>query len=193
MQSITYQNCLDNLCETLEEIIDIETSNPCEPQPKTLLPYTHSIDHYSNNSSCPECLDFQKKWTIRKTKGKITDWWNKETLEIDILRAGDNSTYPKLGDQVTINYVIKSIDGIGIDWSRKPFKFRVGSPKVMKGLNKAIRRLSLGVKAKLYLPAHLAYGWNPPNQQVKPFSEIIMTIDIISIKKNLNPVHLGCL
>jgi FKBP-type peptidyl-prolyl cis-trans isomerase len=52
-------------------------------------------------------------------------------------------------------------DGARFDSSRergKPFKFKIGSEQVIPGLDQGVSQLSIGERAKITIPAHLAYG-----------------------------------
>ena len=52
-------------------------------------------------------------------------------------------------------------DGARFDSSRdrgKPFKFKIGSEQVIPGLDQGVSQLSIGERAKIIIPAHLAYG-----------------------------------
>jgi FKBP-type peptidyl-prolyl cis-trans isomerase len=126
----------------------------------------------------------QQKWTIKHTGGNVKDWWDRVSLVRDTLKSGDNYTYPRKGDFVQIDYVGKLLNGKSFGWSRKPLRFRIGDPGVIDGLNKGVKQMSLGEKAKLYIPAEMAYGWTGGSDNlVPPDSDIIMTVTLLQVQR----------
>jgi FK506-binding protein 1 len=82
--------------------------------------------------------------------------------------------YPKPGNTVTIHYTGHLPEGRRFDSSRdrgKPFKFKIGHEQVIPGLDLGVAQLSIGERAKVTIPAHLAYG------ERYPFYFIIVSID----------------
>jgi FKBP-type peptidyl-prolyl cis-trans isomerase len=62
---------------------------------------------------------------------------------------------------VTVHYTGYLPDGRRFDSSRdrgKPFKFKLGNEQVIPGLDLGVAQLSIGERAKIIIPAHLAYG-----------------------------------
>ena len=137
------------------------------------------------DSKTNECrirhLKKQQQWTVKHTSNNVKDWWDTVTLQHETITPGYGK-YPKKGDIVVINYVTKDINGNGLDWSRKPYRFQVGDPSIMYGLNKGIVKLRLGETAKLYIPAEKAYGWLGINGTIKPNTDLIMKITLEKIK-----------
>lgn len=132
--------------------------------------------------------DFQRKWTIRKTKGNVLDWWDRDSLQHDIVIPGRGRRYPRCGDFVKVTFVTKLLDGTGVDWSRKPFKFVVGDPTVMKGLSQGVQLMRGGEKAKLYIPDFLGYGWwgltnTPGMAKIPENADLIMTVNLLEIRR----------
>lgn len=125
----------------------------------------------------------QQKWTIRHTGGNVKDWWDRISLIKDTISQGDNITYPKRGDTVEIDYVGKLLNGNSFGWSRKPLRFRIGDNTVISGLNKGLKKMSLGEKAKLYMPAEMAYGWVGTDSSIPPDSDLVMTITLLRLQK----------
>ena len=126
----------------------------------------------------------QQKWTIKHTGGNIKDWWDRTSLVHDTIKSGDDHTFPKKGDLVQIDYVGKLLNGTSFGWSRRPMRFRVGDSSVIIGLNRGIKQMSLGEKAKLYIPAEMAYGWvGGSDNLIPPDSDIIMTVTLHQIQK----------
>ena len=175
------------LCDTLEDLVDIyqqDYDSQCcgdeehYPQPNPVM----------GRKCCPEINQAcqkkwkkqQLKWEIRHNKGGLLDWWDRVTLQHETLEPGYGRR-PRCGDKVTITYVTKGLDGMSLDWSRRPYTFRVGDPNVMKGLNKGILKCHLGERARLYIPSGLAYGWEGVEGMIKPFTDVILSVDFQKI------------
>ena len=80
----------------------------------------------------------------------LDDWASHEvagSLSIIRVQDGDGTTFPRLGDTVTVHYrgTLQS-DGTEFDcsYSRRPFTFRVGAGEVIRGWDEGLVKLSLG-------------------------------------------------
>ena len=72
---------------------------------------------------------------------------------------GDEKTYPKDGDTCFVRYVGSLKSGEVFDSAQKElFAFRLGGGQVIEGWEVALRRMSLGERAVMQVPAALAYG-----------------------------------
>ena len=83
------------------------------------------------------------------------------TLRVEIVVAGDGISYPKPGDIVTIHYTGFLPNGKQFDSTKdrgKPLSFRVGNEEVIIGLDTAVSQLSNTERAKVTIPASMAYG-----------------------------------
>ncbi len=58
----------------------------------------------------------------------------------------------------------------------------VGSDAVIPGLDEGIRLLKKGGKAKVYIPAVLAYGPEPVVQGGKPYENLIFEVEVVDVK-----------
>ena len=171
-------NPLEYICQELQEYIQYE-DNPCNlDNPFNLFqpdktPISNNCRQYKRNQ--------EHKWILRNSKG--SSWWDKKTLEKTIIQKGKGMRTPKYGDIVTIDYVIKTSEGNGIDWTRKPLQFRVGDSNMITGVNRLICTMKKNEIAKLYIPAEMAFGWNPHQiLNIKPMTDIIMKITLNKIK-----------
>ena len=82
-------------------------------------------------------------------------------VSVEVFAAGDGINYPKPGNTVTVHYTGYLPDGARFDSSRdrgKPFRFKIGSEQVIPGLDQGVSQLSIGERAKIMIPSHLAYG-----------------------------------
>lgn len=80
-------------------------------------------------------------------------------LRLQIMSSG-NGARPKDHQQVLVAYKVFSLDGslIYSFEDSAPDTFRIGEGEQVRGLEEAIRLLPENSKARLVLPAHLAYG-----------------------------------
>ncbi|RPB20404.1 peptidyl-prolyl cis-trans isomerase [Terfezia boudieri ATCC MYA-4762] len=83
-----------------------------------------------------------------------------------VITQGDEVTFPKKGDLVTVHYVgtrkgDKGTDPVKFDSSRdrnEPFQVKIGMGRVIKAWDALIPTMSLGEKATLTCPPEFAYG-----------------------------------
>lgn len=106
-------------------------------------------------------------------------------LQIKMLRAGDGQHYPQQSQSVAIHYEAFLPGGKMWDSSKarkQPLRFRVATGQVIKGLDQAVSQLSIGSRAKVLIPAELAYGARgfpglvPPNTPIEFDMEILEII-----------------
>ncbi|CAG0917624.1 unnamed protein product [Notodromas monacha] len=82
-------------------------------------------------------------------------------VEVEVLKPGDGSTYPKLGQTVSVHYTGTLVDGTKFDSSKdrgRPFKFQIGRGEVIKGWDEGVKKMSLGETARLTCSPNYAYG-----------------------------------
>ena len=103
-------------------------------------------------------------------------------VEIVMVRAGDSESYPKQSQSVAVHYDAYLPNGTLWDSSRRreqPLRFRVGAGMVIPGLDEGVSQLSVGSRARIKIPAALAYGARgfpglvPPNTAVEFDLEIL--------------------
>ncbi|RVX65770.1 hypothetical protein B0A52_10376 [Exophiala mesophila] len=91
------------------------------------------------------------------------------SLQKRILRPGNGKDYPRKLDEVIIEYTgwlhdanlaDQGYKGEEFDSSagRGEFKIQIGVGKVIPGWDQLVPQMSLGEKATLTIPGHLAYG-----------------------------------
>lgn len=91
---------------------------------------------------------------------------------------------PKDGDQVTVNYIGKLLNGKEFDnsWKKdKPFKFIVGKKQVIKGWDRVIKRMHIGQRLRVRIPSELAYGSKGIGSIIPPNSDLIFVIKLLKI------------
>ena len=105
-------------------------------------------------------------------------------VTIKMLRAGATDTYPQSSQSVAVHYDAFLPSGKMWDSSRKrgrPLRFRLGSEQVIRGLDEVVSQLSLGMRARVTIPAELAYGERGFPGLVPPNSSIDFDIELVEI------------
>ena len=103
-------------------------------------------------------------------------------LQYEVLTAGTGAK-PNASQKVTVHYEGTLIDGTVFDSSYKrgnPATF--GVTQVIQGWVEGLQLMETGAKWKLYIPYDLAYGERGSPPQIKPFSALIFTVELISIQ-----------
>lgn len=106
------------------------------------------------------------------------------TTQIETLKEGDGSTFPQVGDRVTIHYTGTLTDGSKFDSSRdrgSPFQCQIGVGQVIKGWDTAIPKLSVGSRAKLTIPAHEGYGARGFPPIIPANSTLIFDVELLRV------------
>jgi FK506-binding protein 1 len=104
-------------------------------------------------------------------------------VTLEIFAAGDGINYPRPGNIVVVHYTGFLTDGSRFDSSRdrgKPFKFKLGADQVIPGLDLGVAQLSIGERAKMTIPFHLAYGDRGFPGLIPGKSNLIFDIELIS-------------
>ncbi|CAB3407633.1 unnamed protein product [Caenorhabditis bovis] len=106
-------------------------------------------------------------------------------VEIDTIKEGDGSTFPKKGQSVTCHYVLTLENGKKVDSSRdrgSPFTFKIGTGQVIKGWDEGLAKMSIGQRAKLTISPDLGYGKNGAPPQIPGNSTLIFDVELLSVK-----------
>jgi FKBP-type peptidyl-prolyl cis-trans isomerase len=114
-------------------------------------------------------------------KGVIT---TASGLQYMILTQGTGPK-PKSTDMVSVNYRGTTIDGKEFDSSYKrgqPASFPVTG--VIPGWTEALQLMNVGTKAKLFVPASLAYGPRGAGPDIGPNATLIFEIELLSVNPN---------
>jgi FK506-binding protein 1 len=104
-------------------------------------------------------------------------------VRVEIFAAGDGINYPRPGNTVTVHYTGFLADGRRWDSSRdrnKPFKFKLGAEQVIPGLDLGVAQLSIGERAKMTIPSHLAYGERGFPGLIPGKSDLVFDIELIT-------------
>ncbi len=102
-------------------------------------------------------------------------------LQYKILTEGDkNAAKVMRADRVKVNYEGRLIDGTVFDSSYKrkqPASFQAN--QVIKGWTEALMLMNIGSKWELYIPYQLAYGDREQGKEIKPYSALIFTVELL--------------
>lgn len=105
-------------------------------------------------------------------------------LQYKVLTQGKGEV-PTEKDRVTVKYEGRLIDGTVFDSSyrRDPqtTAFRVN--QVIKGWTEALCMMPVGSKWEVYIPQDLGYGARQQGKDIKPYSTLIFTVELVSIDK----------
>lgn len=110
-------------------------------------------------------------------------------LKIEILEHSKLSPEkkPHAGKEVVVHYTgwlmtEKGEKGSMFDSSHKrgqPFKFVLGAGQVIKGWDEGIALLTVGDKARLIIPANLAYGNRSVGSVIRANSTLIFDVELV--------------
>jgi len=104
------------------------------------------------------------------------------TLKVE--KQGDDATFPKQGDTVTVHYVGMLKDGTVFDSSRargEAFSFPIGRGKVIRGWDQGVITMSLGERATLHMPSYKAYGSSGAPPAIPPNAELDFDVELLAI------------
>ncbi|ROT15671.1 FKBP-type peptidyl-prolyl cis-trans isomerase [uncultured Muribaculum sp.] len=102
-------------------------------------------------------------------------------LQYEVLEEGTGKL-PSAGDNVTVHYTGKLIDGTVFDSSvdrGAPATF--GVTQVIPGWVEALQMMKEGAKWRLFIPSNLAYGPNGAGNIIGPNSTLIFDVELIKV------------
>jgi FKBP-type peptidyl-prolyl cis-trans isomerase len=106
-------------------------------------------------------------------------------LEIKTTQEGTGERVVKNGDQISMLYTGKFLDGTVFDSSAKhggsPFDFIIGKGMVIKGWDQGILGMKVGEKRTLMIPFDLAYGAQG-YASIPPSADLIFDIELVAFK-----------
>lgn len=96
-----------------------------------------------------------------------------------------NGDRPSVGQQVTVHYIGKLLDGTVFDSSYdrgEPIVITIGVGQVISGWDEGILLMSKGEKGVLYIPYYLAYGERGAGDDITPFSNLIFEVELVDFQ-----------
>lgn len=106
-------------------------------------------------------------------------------VENEIVTAGDGTSFPKEGDQLTMHYTGTLTDGgkqFDSSVSRgKPFQFVIGIGQVIKGWDEGVMKMSLGEKAILKISSDYGYGARGAPGAIPPNADLTFEVELLAI------------
>jgi len=106
-------------------------------------------------------------------------------VDVETIKPGDGSTYPKPGQTVVVHYTGTLTDGKKFDSSRdrgQPFKFKIGKGEVIKGWDEGVAQMSIGERAKLTCSPDYAYGDRGHPGAIPPKATLIFDVELIRLE-----------
>ena len=103
-------------------------------------------------------------------------------LQYKIITAGTGPK-PTAADTVVCNYRGTLVDGTEFDSSYKRGQATTfGVSRVIKGWTEALQLMPVGSKWQLFIPSELAYGMQPPSEEIPPNATLIFEVELLSIQ-----------
>ena len=95
--------------------------------------------------------------------------------------------YPKRGDNVSVHYTIKHEGSeTVIDCSRQKgmaYTFQCGQAQVIRGLDEAVLKMSLGERAILDISPTYGWGRKGVRRVVRPNAGLVVDVEIVAINE----------
>ena len=106
----------------------------------------------------------------------------KEGVAIVVDKEGTGAL-PNMGDYVQLRYVGKLLTGQTFDESPadEPFVFQLGYRQVIQGWDIAVAQLKVGSRARLFIPANLAYGSSGIEGVIPANAPLMFEVEVLSV------------
>ncbi|MCW3087304.1 MAG: Peptidylprolyl isomerase [Sediminibacterium sp.] len=104
-------------------------------------------------------------------------------LQYEVIKASADNTRPVLSSRVKAHYTGTLLNGTKFDSSvdrGEPITFPLVN--VIRGWQEALQLMTVGSKWKLYIPAELGYGDNPPPGAITPGATLIFEVELLGVE-----------
>jgi len=161
--------------------------------------FIYSCKNNSQDKKKPAPIDINEKLAqmnrilIENESKRIDEFIAKRSFNIQRTGSGlryeiyhhGNGEKPKMNDTVAIKYKVFLLDGTlcYANDSSGPLKLRIGVGEQVRGLEEGLMLMSVGDKAHLILPAHLAYGTSGDQGKIPPASSLYYNVELLSLNK----------
>lgn len=135
-----------------------------------------------------DSVEFEKQLVQIEDTLKNQDLEVKKTdsgLSYVVMEEGQGEK-PDSGDVVSVHYTGMLMDGTKFDSSvdrGEPIEFQLGTGQVIPGWDEGIALLSVGSKARFYIPSKLGYGMRGSGGRIPPNSILVFEVELVGIKK----------
>ena len=104
-------------------------------------------------------------------------------LQYKVITMGTGER-PKADQEVEVKYEGHLIDGTEFDssYKRNPQTTKFKCNQVIKGWTEGLQLMPVGSKFEFYIPQELAYGSRGMGAKLPPYSALIFTVELISVK-----------
>mmetsp|Transcript_13173 Transcript_13173/g.27931 ORF Transcript_13173/g.27931 Transcript_13173/m.27931 type:complete len:109 (-) Transcript_13173:1976-2302(-) len=106
-------------------------------------------------------------------------------VTIEVVKAGDGTTYPQPGQTVTVHYTGTLKDGSKFDSSRdkgRPFSFEIGAGRVIRGWEEGVAKMSVGERSNLTITYDYAYGKDGYPPVIPPEATLLFDVELLAVK-----------
>lgn len=91
----------------------------------------------------------------------------------------------KSGRKVTVHYTGWLLNGTKFDSSvdrGRPFEFKLGAERVIKGWDEGIAGMKVGGKRQLRVPSRLGYGASGAGNRIPPDATLLFDIELLAVQ-----------
>jgi FKBP-type peptidyl-prolyl cis-trans isomerase len=84
-----------------------------------------------------------------------------------------------------VHYTGTLVDGTKFDSSKdrnKPFSFKLGAGRVIKGWDEGVEGMKIGGTRKLVIPAQLGYGARGAGSTIPPNATLIFEVELLDLR-----------
>jgi len=126
----------------------------------------------------------------------LTDYFAKNKIKAQktatglyyVIKKKGTGPNPKSGEQISVNYTGKTLDGVTFDSNVdsafhhvEPFTFSVGQHQVISGWDEGLMLMNKGAKATLYIPSNLAYGERGAGGKIPANAILMFDVEVTNI------------